>query len=976
MRLHLGCGENYLDGFVNVEHPCNKHMKADLHEDIRDLEFKNDTVDEIIISHVFEHFNRPTALALLYKFNRWLKVGGRLNIVTPDIIGSARNLSSGNFSYTDQQKILRHMFGTHEADWAVHADGWYDKKFNLILPMLGFSIGSISNIRFQNNSWRSDVSVEAFKEKSVDVFSAAVVINDIISQSMIDGDDFAILMNQHHSFSQQVNWGIGEYVGSLEVEIIKNLINNNSVVFDVGCHHGEWSAEVNKLFPNATIHAFDPQEECCKEIKGKLSSINTHRTSVGSDTWPKEFFVYKDHKLNGCSGFYLRGAIGCEADIHVVQCTTLDKFCEENKINRIDLLKIDVEGAEFEVLKGAFNLLVSGRIKAIKFEYGGTFKDSGFTLAETYQYLRSHGFQIFKGDFNGFFHVKNWFDFWEDYNRSDFFAIHEDEIGKELKSITNKKATTIVFSRDRAMQLDLCLKTYLKYCNGESDIQVLYKCSDDIMRYQYLRLTDYYPEVKFYEETSFRDNLMYMLAGYAHVVFVTDDTIFVRDFNLNSGINTLKDDKIIGFSLRLGKNITHCFISDEDQNLPEDYSLNDGIITYEWGEKPNDFGYPLELSSSVYRTDDILDLILRVPFRNPNTLEYRLDGLKYELKRPVLACYETSVAFANPINKVQTEWVSRCGDVSHLHLANQMSFGLRLEDTYGGFIPNSPHVLTTVDYYMPNLVNDDPEISIVIVTYNGFRRMAECFKSILRNTNSKFQTIIIDNSNSPEIKEYFDPFGDLVTLIQSPVNLGPSAGRNLGIPYAKGKYIVFLDDDTVLPRNWDTKFLNEFDKHPEIGFLSCMSNWASGYQMVHHVTYNSPFSFEKFAESFSRYNSGIIKTCRLIGFCFFIKREVIDKIGGLDPTFGKYGYEDDDLSIRAQIAGFSPAVAKGIFIHHTGGPIKNSDPEYMKQLQFSKESFEKKWNVKEEPDGTYDITNVLNQDFDPEKHYIQIGGKL
>jgi predicted SAM-dependent methyltransferase len=157
-RLHLGCGERYLDGYVNIDYPPSEHTvqktsPADQLADITRLEYAPESVAEVRLHHVFEHFDRPTALRLLIDWHEWLEEGGRLVIETPDFERSARAFTR-RFRRGDPGTILRHVFGSHEAAWAVHWDGWYAERYLRTLGALGF--GSIG---FKREKWRGTYNI-------------------------------------------------------------------------------------------------------------------------------------------------------------------------------------------------------------------------------------------------------------------------------------------------------------------------------------------------------------------------------------------------------------------------------------------------------------------------------------------------------------------------------------------------------------------------------------------------------------------------------------------------------------------------------------------------------------------------------------------------------------------------------------------------------------------------------------------------
>ena len=188
IRLHLGCGGQRLNGYINIDYPPSEHnlirVKADIYADIKSLYFPPESVDEIRLHHVFEHFNRGNALALLVRWHEWLKVDGKLHIETPDVLGSAKMLAS-NVSYKIKQGILRHMFGSHEADWAYHYDGWYEDKFRRILSSLGFEV-TCHTSQWQREPYLANVEVFAIKRRNMSREQLLTVCDQLLLDSKVD----------------------------------------------------------------------------------------------------------------------------------------------------------------------------------------------------------------------------------------------------------------------------------------------------------------------------------------------------------------------------------------------------------------------------------------------------------------------------------------------------------------------------------------------------------------------------------------------------------------------------------------------------------------------------------------------------------------------------------------------------------------------------------------------------------------------
>jgi hypothetical protein len=172
LRLHLGCGETYLNGYINVDYPLSEHnvmkIQPDVYADITKIELPENLVDEIRLHHVFEHFNRVTALSMLIKWQSSLKVGGLLYIETPDLIGCAKVLTS-NVSFKTKMGITRHLAGDQAAHWAYHIDHWFAERYEHTLSAFGFDKIQIKNWSWEHEPYLANIEVKAVKSQ---VFSA------------------------------------------------------------------------------------------------------------------------------------------------------------------------------------------------------------------------------------------------------------------------------------------------------------------------------------------------------------------------------------------------------------------------------------------------------------------------------------------------------------------------------------------------------------------------------------------------------------------------------------------------------------------------------------------------------------------------------------------------------------------------------------------------------------------------------------
>jgi len=167
MKLHLGCGQSYLNNYVNIDFPSSEHSVqvrsvADLHADLLGLQYASESIEEVRLHHVFEHFPRPIACALLASWHSWLKPSGVIHIEVPDFHRTARVILNPFASLRKQAVAERHLFGSHEAHWAVHCEGYNSKILAAMLESFGFSVN-----KTRRNSWRGTYNFEILAKKNV-----------------------------------------------------------------------------------------------------------------------------------------------------------------------------------------------------------------------------------------------------------------------------------------------------------------------------------------------------------------------------------------------------------------------------------------------------------------------------------------------------------------------------------------------------------------------------------------------------------------------------------------------------------------------------------------------------------------------------------------------------------------------------------------------------------------------------------------
>jgi hypothetical protein len=266
---------------------------------------------------------------------------------------------------------------------------------------------------------------------------------------------------------------------------------------------------------------------------------------------------------------------------------------------------------------------------------------------------------------------------------------------------------TVIFSKDRPMQLDLTLKTNEKECiekNARNEI-VLYKARNERYENAYQQVSLEHPSVQFLKENNFKLDLYECIKKKKYVLFVVDDCIFTRKYSTSTISNFLDIcDGALGFSLRLGINTKICYPLYIENDIPYMQKIGTNIYAFSWKEAgTGDFSYPLELSSSVYRVKDIRPIIEGIHYTNPNQLEWIMYNYIPNLtNKQFLLSYETSPAFCNPINRVQEENNNRVGLNPDYTIENMLEYyekGYRIKtDSFDGFISNGAHQEVDIEY--------------------------------------------------------------------------------------------------------------------------------------------------------------------------------------------------------------------------------------------------------------------------------------
>lgn len=217
-----------------------------------------------------------------------------------------------------------------------------------------------------------------------------------------------------------------------------------------------------------------------------------------------------------------------------------------------------------------------------------------------------------------------------------------------------------------------------------------------------------------------------------------------------------------------------------------------------------------------------------------------------------------------------------------------------------------------------------PLISIVILNYNGKGFLEDCLGSVLESDYGNFEVILVDNNSSDDsLSSAFERFGQdkRLKVIKNKENLLFTGGNNAGIREARGEYIVILNNDTVVDRNW-----------LKVIAISMQDESIGAAQPGIFIYNTSPLQVDYIGASIDKFGyalgigreevykgqfDNISDVFYAGGTAMILRRKVLGEVGLFDEKFGMH-WEDTDLSWRIRLKGYRIVVIPKAIVWHKG----------------------------------------------------------
>ncbi|MGE0129566.1 MAG: glycosyltransferase [Blastocatellales bacterium] len=214
-------------------------------------------------------------------------------------------------------------------------------------------------------------------------------------------------------------------------------------------------------------------------------------------------------------------------------------------------------------------------------------------------------------------------------------------------------------------------------------------------------------------------------------------------------------------------------------------------------------------------------------------------------------------------------------------------------------------------------------VSIIIPVYNALIYTQQCIESLYaKGARVSFEIIVVDDASTDGTNEWLGDVAakyDNFSFLRNAENSGFAHSVNRGVQRSSGKYVVILNNDTLVTPNWLDKLIEAAERDDSIGVISPVTNYVGeGPQLDDAAHALWPTEADAYAGAVANCNDIFYEPRRLVFFCVLIRRAVFNAIGLLDERYGRGNFEDDDYCLRARMAQFKLAVARNSFVYHHG----------------------------------------------------------
>ena len=259
--------------------------------------------------------------------------------------------------------------------------------------------------------------------------------------------------------------------------------------------------------------------------------------------------------------------------------------------------------------------------------------------------------------------------------------------------------------------------------------------------------------------------------------------------------------------------------------------------------------------------------------------------------------------------------------------------------------------------------SENPDVSIIIPVHNNIKFTFNCLKSILKNTQGLFEIIVVDDASYDETPNLLNNVEN-IKIIKNDENRGFVDSCNIGAKVSKAKYLLFLNNDTIVTENWLEPLKNAIEKD-NVGAVGAKLVYPDGkLQEAGGIIWNdaSGWNYGRYDDPDKPEYNFVREVDYCSGAALLVRRDLFEKFGGFDERFKPGYYEDTDLCFSIRSSGYKVLYQpESVVIHFegiTGGTDITSGVK--KYQEINKEKFFKKWfDILEKEQYEPDSTNLF-----------------
>lgn len=217
-----------------------------------------------------------------------------------------------------------------------------------------------------------------------------------------------------------------------------------------------------------------------------------------------------------------------------------------------------------------------------------------------------------------------------------------------------------------------------------------------------------------------------------------------------------------------------------------------------------------------------------------------------------------------------------------------------------------------------------PKVSIIVLNYNKGEYTFNCLSSVLRNTEpGTYEVILVDNGSTEEESKAILKKLENVKILTPPENLGFIKGNNHASKHANGKYLLFMNNDTIVLKGWLEALLRTFERDEKVGVVGSKFIYPNGTLQEAGSMIWKDGSARGYGRNASDPSKPEYQFVREVDFCsgasLIVRKDLFDEVGGFNEFYVPAYFEDVDLCFAARKRGYKTMYNPfSVVVHYEG----------------------------------------------------------